>query len=130
MKNQLKNKTKTLKIYHTAVYRKRITQPAMNRLYIMLSNPFRKRVGNGRTHYSSMSLYPDSQTYYKLIVEIRNRSTYPYQNINLSVCYDSPELKKLQTDTLTAVLADKEGIWKGDGWGGYISLHFPQETSI
>lgn len=36
---------------------------------------------------------PDSQTYYKLIVEIRNRSTYPYQNINLSVCYDSPELK-------------------------------------
>lgn len=36
---------------------------------------------------------PDSQTYYKLIVEIRNRSTYPYQNINLSIYYDSPELK-------------------------------------
>ena len=68
---------------------------------------------------------PDSQTYYKLIVEIRNRSTYPYQNINLSVCYDSPELKKLQTDTLTAVLADKEGIWKGDGWGGLYQSAFP-----
>lgn len=68
---------------------------------------------------------PDSQTYYKLIVEIRNRSTYPYQNINLSVCYDSPELKKLQTDTLTAVLADKEGIWKGDGWGGLYQSEFP-----
>ena len=68
---------------------------------------------------------PDSQTYYKLIVEIRNRSTYPYQNINLSVCYDSPELEKLQTDTLTAVLADKEGIWKGDGWGGLYQSAFP-----
>ena len=65
----------------------------------MHSNPFRKRVGND--------------------------STYPYQNINLSVCYDSPELKKLQTDTLTAVLADKEGIWKGDGWGGLYQSAFP-----
>ncbi|KAB5260074.1 gliding motility lipoprotein GldH [Bacteroides stercoris] len=68
---------------------------------------------------------PDSQTYYNLTVETRNRSTYPYQNINLSICYDSPELKKLQTDTLAAVLADKEGIWKGDGWGGLYQSAFP-----
>ena len=87
----------------------------------MHSNPFRKRVGNDRTHSFSMSLCPIR----KLTVEIRNRSTYPYQNINLSVCYDSPELKKLQTDTLTAVLADKEGIWKGDGWGGLYQSAFP-----
>lgn len=91
----------------------------------MHSNPFRKRVGNDRTHSFFNVAVPDSQTYYKLIVEIRNRSTYPYQNINLSVCYDSPELKKLQTDTLTAVLADKEGIWKGDGWGGLYQSAFP-----
>lgn len=68
---------------------------------------------------------PDSQTYYKLTVEVRNPNTYPYQNINLSVCYDSPESKKLQADTLTAVLADKEGIWKGDGWGGLYQSAFP-----
>ena len=42
---------------------------------------------------------PDSQTYYKLTIEVRNRNTYPYQNINLSVCYDSPEVKKLQADS-------------------------------
>ncbi len=87
----------------------------------MHSNPFRKRVGNEQDTLLFNVAVPDSQTYYKLIVEIRNRSTYPYQNINLSVCYDSPELKKLQTDTLTAVLADKEGIWKGDG-GRFISV--------
>ena len=50
---------------------------------------------------------PDSQTYYKLTVEIRNRNTYPYQNINLSVGYEDPESKRVQVDTLKAVLASK-----------------------
>ena len=68
---------------------------------------------------------PDSQTYYKLTIEVRNRNTYPYQNINLSVCYDSPEVKKLQADTLKAVIASEEGIWKGDGWGGLYQSAFP-----
>lgn len=61
---------------------------------------------------------PDSQTYYRLTVEVRNRNNYPYQNIGLSVCYDGPEVKKLPADSLQIILADKEGIWKGDGWGG------------
>lgn len=67
---------------------------------------------------------PDSQTYYKLTVEIRNRNTYPYQNINLSVDYEDPESKRVQVDTLKAVLASKEGIWKGDGWGGLYQSAF------
>ena len=67
---------------------------------------------------------PDSQTYYKLTVEIRNRNTYPYQNINLSVGYEDPESKRVQVDTLKAVLASKEGIWKGDGWGGLYQSAF------
>ena len=67
---------------------------------------------------------PDSQTYYKLTVEIRNRNTYPYQNINLSVGYEAPESKRVQVDTLKAVLASKEGIWKGDGWGGLYQSAF------
>lgn len=67
---------------------------------------------------------PDSQTYYKLTVEIRNRNTYPYQNINLSIGYEDPESKRVQVDTLKAVLASKEGIWKGDGWGGLYQSAF------
>lgn len=61
---------------------------------------------------------PDSQTYYKLSVEIRNRSNYPYQNLNLSVSYDNPDSIRISADTLNAVLTTKEGIWTGDGWGG------------
>ena len=61
---------------------------------------------------------PDSLTYYKLSVEVRNRNNYPYQNIDLSVSYDNPDGHLLPADTLQLILADKEGIWKGDGWGG------------
>ena len=67
---------------------------------------------------------PDSQTYYKLTVEIRTRHTYPYHNINLSIGYEDPESKRVQVDTLKAVLASKEGIWKGDGWGGLYQSAF------
>ena len=69
-------------------------------------------------------MVPDSQTYYKLTVEIRNRNTYPYQNINLSVGYDGPGVKKTQADTLKAVLANEEGVWQGDGWGGLYQSAF------
>lgn len=68
---------------------------------------------------------PDSLTYYKLSVELRNRTDYPYQNISLSVCYDGPEVHPMPADTIQITLADKEGIWKGDGWGGlYQSASF------
>lgn len=61
---------------------------------------------------------PDSQTYYKLSVEIRNRSNYPYQNLNLSISCDNPDSIRISADTLNVVLATTEGIWTGDGWGG------------
>lgn len=69
-------------------------------------------------------IVPDSQTYYKLSIEIRNRNNYPYQNLNLSICYDGPGINKLPTDTLKATLANKEGIWEGDGWGGLYQSTF------
>ena len=68
---------------------------------------------------------PDSQTYYKLSIEIRNKNNYPYQNLGLSICYDGPEIVKLPADTLNAILATKEGIWKGDGWGGLYQSILP-----
>lgn len=70
-------------------------------------------------------MVPDSQTYYKLTLEIRNRNTYPYQNIGLYICCDGPEATRISVDTLEAVLAGKEGIWKGDGWGGLYQSAFP-----
>lgn len=68
---------------------------------------------------------PDSLTYYKLSIEVRNRNDYPYQNIDLSVSHDSTDAHSLPADTLHLTLADKKGIWKGDGWGGLYQTSFP-----
>lgn len=67
----------------------------------------------------------DSLTYYKLSLEVRNRSDYPYQNLPLSICYTTEHALPLPADTLQLILADKEGIWKGDGWGGLYQAAFP-----
>lgn len=61
---------------------------------------------------------PDSLTYCKLAVEVRNRSDYPYQNLSLSVCCTPPDGIPLPADTLQLTLAGKTGAWKGNGWGG------------
>ena len=69
---------------------------------------------------------PDSFTYYKLFVEVRNRNDYPYQNINLSISYLAPtDTLSLPTDTIQLTLADKEGKWKGTGWGSLYQSEFP-----
>lgn len=68
---------------------------------------------------------PDSLTYYKFSVEIRNNNNYPYQNLPLSICYSSPDAIALPADTLQLTLANPEGIWKGDGIGGLYQSAFP-----
>lgn len=68
---------------------------------------------------------PDSFTYYKLSIEIRNRNDYPYQNLNLSINYQTPDSTSLPTDSLQLTLADKEGKWKGTGWGSLYQSEFP-----
>lgn len=68
---------------------------------------------------------PDSFTYYKLSVEIRNRNDYPYQNLNLSISCHTPDSTALPTDTLQITLANKEGKWKGTGWGSLYQSEFP-----
>lgn len=67
----------------------------------------------------------DSLTYYKLSLEVRNRSNYPYQNLPLSICYTTADSIPSPTDTIQLILADKEGIWKGDGWGGLYQTAVP-----
>lgn len=61
---------------------------------------------------------PDSTTFYNIFVEVRNRNSYPYQNLPLHICYDSPEKQDFKRDTLEIRLADSTGVWLGDGWGG------------
>lgn len=68
---------------------------------------------------------PDSQTYYKLSVEIRHNNDYPYQNLNLAVGYEGPEISQPLSDTLRLTLSDERGKWKGKGWGGLYLAAFP-----
>lgn len=68
---------------------------------------------------------PDSLIDCKLSVEVRNRNNYPYQNLDLSISRDNPDARPLPADTLRLILADKEGLWKGDGWGGLYQTSFP-----
>lgn len=67
---------------------------------------------------------PDSFTYYKLFIGLRNNHKYSYQNINLSISCDIPGSNPLPADTLQFTLADKEGRWKGNGWGGIYQSEF------
>lgn len=68
---------------------------------------------------------PDSFTYYKLSIEVRNRNDYPYQNMNLSIRYIAPtDTISLPADTIQFSLADKEGKWKGTGWGSLYQSEF------
>lgn len=75
---------------------------------------------------------PDSQCYYKLFVEIRNRNNYPYQNLPLYIGYTPEADGALQpADTLPCLLADREGKWLGSGWGGlYQSAFFAGSIRI
>lgn len=67
----------------------------------------------------------DSATRYRISVEVRNRSNYPYQNLPVLLCHDNPEGTDPKKDTLELKLADSAGIWLGDGWGGLFQSTFP-----
>lgn len=65
---------------------------------------------------------PDSQTCYRVSVEVRNRNDYPYQNLILAWGCETPDTCLQAVDSLHFRLADAEGIWTGSGWGGlYLS---------
>lgn len=67
---------------------------------------------------------PDSFTCYKLSLEVRNRNDYPYQNINLSISTIGVDTHSLPADTFQLILANKNGRWKGTGWGSLYQLEF------
>lgn len=61
----------------------------------------------------------DTASQYKILVNIRNGSDYPYQNFWLFISTLSPE-KKMATDSIECYLVDQQGKWVGTGLG---SLH-------
>jgi gliding motility-associated lipoprotein GldH len=67
----------------------------------------------------------DSMVLYNIFLEVRNRNNYPYQNLPLILYVDGPDASILKTDTLQLALADKNGVWQGNGWGGLYQSSVP-----
>lgn len=61
----------------------------------------------------------------QLATEVRNSTMYPYQNLFVIVSHNLQDSLTFQTDTLEFVLADKEGNWKGSGWGSLLQSTLP-----
>jgi gliding motility-associated lipoprotein GldH len=58
---------------------------------------------------------------YDVIVNIRNKNEYPYQNLYLFITSTSPSDAKA-CDTLNCILADNQGHWYGSGIGSMSTL--------
>jgi gliding motility-associated lipoprotein GldH len=58
----------------------------------------------------------DSLQYYNFYVDVRNTTTYPYQNLYLFFTTQFPD-STVFTDTLNCILCDPYGRWTGKGSG-------------
>lgn len=54
---------------------------------------------------------------HNLLVNIRNKGTYPYSNLWLFLTIGSPD-GSMRTDTVEFTLAEPSGRWRGSGIGG------------
>lgn len=72
----------------------------------------------------------DSLRLFHLSAEIRNKSSYAYRNLYLSVSHNLEDSTTWKTDTLLLVLADKEGKWNGTGWGSLFQSTLPIGSAV
>ncbi|RIH65920.1 gliding motility lipoprotein GldH [Mariniphaga sediminis] len=63
----------------------------------------------------------DTLQNHNLLIQIRNKTSYPYSNLWLFVEITQPG-GKVQRDTFEIVLADPAGRWLGKGFGGVKTL--------
>lgn len=71
----------------------------------------------------------DSLTLLYLTAGVRNESSYPYQNLYLFVSHNLEDSAQWKTDTLEFKLTDKEGRWKGTGWGSLYQSTLPMKSA-
>lgn len=78
-----------------------------------------------------------TKAHYRLTVEVRHTNHYPYRNLDITLHrHTTPGTDSLssatstyqETDTLRQMLANEEGLWTGQGWGGlYLASFTPLE---
>lgn len=55
---------------------------------------------------------------YEILFLVRNQSTYPYQDLAVTLWYNLPDSLSWKSRELNLMLADKDGKWFGSGLGG------------
>ncbi|MCD8032093.1 MAG: gliding motility lipoprotein GldH [Bacteroides sp.] len=63
----------------------------------------------------------DSAVTLTLTAEVRNRNTYPFQNLTLNVASNFSDTARWVNQKADFILTDEEGQWKGTGWGSLYS---------
>jgi len=71
----------------------------------------------------------DTLKNHNLLVNIRNKGTYPYSNLWLFLTIGSPD-GKILTDTVEFTLAEPNGRWKGSGLGGLHDNQILYKSSV
>lgn len=71
----------------------------------------------------------DTANLYNVIIDIRNRNEYSYQNLYLFVYSTTPD-GKTDGDTLNCILADNQGRWYGKGIGSTSTLPIMYMPSV
>ena len=68
----------------------------------------------------------DTTDCYEIVVDVRNKGTYKYQNLWLFIEAESPS-GDIYSDTIECALADNYGHWVGDGIASYYAniYHLP-----
>ena len=82
-------------------------------------------INNSAWHKDSTAVFAvpitDTTGLCDVIIDIRNRNEYPYQNLYLFVYSAAPD-GKTDGDTLNCTLADNQGRWYGKGIGSTSTL--------
>lgn len=76
-------------------------------------------------HEDSLAVFSvqvtDTVGSYDVVLDVRNRNEYPYQNLFLFISSTSPDNYQV-SDTLNCILSDELGRWQGKGFGSVSSL--------
>lgn len=72
---------------------------------------------------------PDTLGYYDILLNIRNRTDYPFSNIYLFVTAEAPN-GAYSIDTINFVLAEENGKWIGKGNSQYRDNRFLYRSKI
>lgn len=94
-------------------------------LYHSYHSPSPEGWRKGDTLFFQLPVTDSIPAIVQVYAEVRNKSNYPYQSLYLFLQQNIPDSTVWKTDTLQIEIADKDGKWKGTGWGSLFQSSVP-----